>query len=259
MSDRDGNRLLAFASDDLGATGSPTPRVVIGPGAELANPTALAFDADGRLWVGNRGNATVVGFTPDQLAASGNPTPAVTLRDDGSGDLDGPDGLAFDAGGQLWVASRFRDLLLAYADPGSLSGDATVSADVRIANDDAAPTLSAPAGLAFDAEGGLWVANADAAGVVRFDAASLRVSGTPRPAVTLASDGADLVAPGGLAFDADGDLWVSNAGGSLTKLAAIDLATSGTPAPAATLAGLAGMDEGFLAFSPPPEGLPLAR
>jgi hypothetical protein len=70
-------------------------------------PARLAFDRAGDLWVGCIFNFNVLEFTKSQLAASGSPTPAVTLSNN-SGSLDGPNGVAFDNAGDLWVANQLN-------------------------------------------------------------------------------------------------------------------------------------------------------
>lgn len=253
VSDWDANALRKYEAAQLLASASPEPAVVLSATGGLQNPTALAFDLEGNLWVSNRGNATVVKFGAAQLAASGSPAPEVTLRDDGSGNLDGPTGLAFDAGGRLWFANAFSASLYRYDDPGSLTGDGAPSPDAVISGTiTGEPSLQTPIGLAFDASGDLWVSDQGANRLVMFTPAQLEPSGTPLPTVTLSG----LSGPGGLAFDAAGNLWVAN-GGAVAKFAAEQLAASGSPAPAVVLSGLGGIDLGFLAFNPPPSSLPL--
>jgi sugar lactone lactonase YvrE len=101
-----GSTVVEFTASQLGASGSPTPAVTLtetGPFED--EPISLAFDAGGSLWLANAGNNTVVAFTASQLGASGSPTPAVTLSTTGTGSLNGPESLAFDASGNLWVGN----------------------------------------------------------------------------------------------------------------------------------------------------------
>jgi len=96
------NKLVEFAADQLGATGSPAPHVVISS-PSLDGPGQPAFDSSGNLWVTNALNNTVVKFTPAQLAATGNPTATAVISDDGSNSLVTPWGCTFDDVGRLWV------------------------------------------------------------------------------------------------------------------------------------------------------------
>ena len=67
--------------------------------------------------------STVVEYTPSQLEATAAPTPAVTISARGTtsgNSLDYPVGLAFDASGDLWVASSQGGIVVEYT-PGQLA------------------------------------------------------------------------------------------------------------------------------------------
>ena len=125
-------------------------------------------------------------------------------------------------------------------------------------------------GIAFDSSGNLWVANnggvpvagsttgamsAVGTSIVEFTAASLPVPGsgmlTPdlTPDMTLSDDGNNSIqGPWELAFDAKGDLWSSNSGGtfSLVEFAKASLAATGSPTPAVTIASTTDMGNATL-------------
>lgn len=248
VTDWDHNAIREYAASQLAASGSPEPRVTLTFGG-LANPTALAFDASGALWVTNRGNATIVRYDAAQLGASGSPTPAAVIADDGGGLLNGPTGIAFDAAGRLWVANAFSRTLFRYDDPSGLTGTVTDPPDAVVASSG----FVGPQGPAFAADGALWVG--DETTIVKFAPEQLQASGTVTPAVILAGQGG----VGGVAFDAAGDLWATDAGGRLFALTPDQLAESGSPAPTVVLTGFPGVNLGLLAFYPPPAGSPLAQ
>lgn len=257
VSDWDANKLSKYTPDQLLSSGTPTAEVVISTSNNsLRNPTALAFDKEGSLWVTNRGNATIVKYRADQLATTGSPKPAVILSDDGSGNLSGPTGIAFDKNGGLWFSNYFSQSLYNFSSPNTLSGAVNTSPDVILSTTITGDTsIDAPSSLAFDKDGNLWVSNNGLNNLVKFTPEQLSSSGTPVPAVTLSG----LSGPGGLAFDAGGNLWVSNSSSTVVKFAAATLATTGSPTPEVVLGGLAGIDLGFLAFNPPPSTLPLVQ
>lgn len=88
----------------LAKSGSPPPAVVLTPtGHCFVNPSGLAFDAVGRLWVASLGCREIVAFVPSQLRTTGSPAPTVVLASSGFS-LVSPVGLAFDSAGDLWVA-----------------------------------------------------------------------------------------------------------------------------------------------------------
>jgi hypothetical protein len=59
------------------------------------------------------GSNTVVKFTSAQLGSTGSPAPSVTLSAS-AGSLNGPSALAFDNGGNLWVASTTAQMLVKF-------------------------------------------------------------------------------------------------------------------------------------------------
>ena len=69
----------------------------------LDAPDALAFDADGDLWVANRSNSTIAEYSPGQLLAGGALTPSGVLSVAGGGVT--LSALAFDNSGDLWTVS----------------------------------------------------------------------------------------------------------------------------------------------------------
>ena len=95
----------------------------------------------------NDGNNSVVEFTPAQLAATGTPTPAVTLSATAGNSLEGPDGLAFDPAGDLWVAN-FISSVVEFT-PGQLATTGSPTPAATIAG--AGTGLSAPFGIAIKA------------------------------------------------------------------------------------------------------------
>ena len=114
-------------------------------------------------------------------------TPAGAVSTFVSSGLDGPDGLAFDAAGNLYVANEGNSTISKVTPAGAVS--TFVSSG-----------LDEPGGLAFDAAGNLYVANYANSTISKV---------TPAGAVsTFVSSGLDD--PDGLAFDAAGNLYVAN-------------------------------------------------
>jgi sugar lactone lactonase YvrE len=133
VADMRAETIVAYGADQLETSGAPTPRIAIRNARHsLSTPAALAFDADGTLWVANLGSNTVVGYGASQLTRSGSPTPRVTLAPDQQGLIGSPAGLAFDGDGGLWVAglqgivSRFTREQLAVSSTSDPSVSVTV-------------------------------------------------------------------------------------------------------------------------------------
>ena len=95
-------------------------------GGSLGDPSGLAFDSRGNLWIANASLNTLVMFGAGQLGESGTPTPSVVI----GGSLGGPSGLAFDAAGNLWVSNSGSAILRFAA--GQLTSSGTPDAGVAL-------------------------------------------------------------------------------------------------------------------------------
>jgi serine/threonine-protein kinase len=163
--------------------------------------------------------ATSAASVPAQTSASVLGTQATEVQ------LAAPEGLAFDAEGNLYI-SEFEDTVVVKLDSsGALT---TIATDI-----------SGPAGLAFNAEGHLFVADHYNNGIVRVDPAGAVVivagtgtdgsSGDGGPAIA-----AELSFPTGIAFDGDGNLYLSDADNNRVRKvdpAGVIATVAGTGAP----------------------------
>jgi len=221
---------VGYARSQLLTSGSPTPDVSLAGTTNLGE--GIAFDGEGNMWVSDMGGY-LYRYDAASLASSGAPTPAVTIDATAYGSLAG---LAFDASGNLWTADFMGNRVLGYS-PAQLAVSGAPAAAVVISTNSG--SLTWPVGIAFDAGGNLWVSNLFANTVVRFSSAQLAVTGSPVPTATLSASGGSLAEPYQLAFDADGNLWVSNIStpNTVVRFDAAQLAGSGSPTPAATIAG----------------------
>lgn len=228
------------------AAPSPLPNVM-----GIGRPVATAFDSNGNLWVADLQMDRLLKFTGGQFDSQPNLviTPATAVPP--AAQLSDPMGLAFDEQGNLWVSNFGQDSLVGYA-PRQLNGNGEkpiepaflVQGTDRVGN----AILSEPNGLTFSAEGNLWVANRANDTLVVYSpdqlaAARLNMSvsranqPTPISTITDAVRGGDLDRPISLAFQSDGDLWVSNRG-TLNNLVEFDksgLAQSGDVAAKTTV------------------------
>jgi sugar lactone lactonase YvrE len=250
--------ILEFPAAGLGASGTPSPGVVLASGA-ISFPAGLAFDGNGNLWVANLADTDVVEFTASQLISSGSPAPAVVIKipAPASGSFSGPMGIAFDAAGDMWVVQEPK--LIEFT-PGQLQATGTPTPAITI-GDDGSNSLNSPLGMAIDAAGGIWVANGNQPpySVVRFSPSQLTASGTPVPAVTLTTSGSSIDEPGAIAFDASGNMWLSNLAGAspIVEFAAGQLASAGSPTPTITVTSSSLSSPWGLAFNPHASGLPI--
>jgi len=99
----------------LGHSGVVNPDIIISS-ASFVDPRGLAFDTSGDLWICDATGGELFEFAAASLGASGSLTPTVTITatpvetiDGITTSLDGPDGLAFDPSGNLWVSNLQSD------------------------------------------------------------------------------------------------------------------------------------------------------
>lgn len=220
------------------------------PGQNTLNtPANLCFDASGRLWVADQGNSRVLRFDnasskPSFLAAADavigqadfvSRVPAANdVADSG---FSSPAGVAVDSGGRLWVSDSVIPRILRFDSAATLSGKVAASGyfgetegetggpvDPDTFDTDTVNASSLggdPWGIATDASGNLWVADASNNRVLFFANPSSKANGAPADKVLgqpdfESSDSSDpptaasFTSPYYVAVAPDGVLWVSD-------------------------------------------------
>lgn len=152
----------------------------------LQQPTGLAFDSGGNLYVANQGANTIIKFAPNGssslFATSG---------------LNQPYGLAFDVDGNLYAANAGSSTIQKFAP----NGTSTLFANTG---------LVTPIGIAFDGSGNLYAVNLGNSTIQKF---------APNGTGTRFNQGLSLASPLGIAFDTAGNLYVTNGSdGKIYKL-----------------------------------------
>ncbi len=252
--------LFEFSAAQLNALASdpaPMPAATL-TSSYLKFPAAAVFDLAGNLWLTDQSANTLLVYSAAQLAQSGanELNPSMVLS---SSALHGPAGLAFDAGGNIWIAMHGQAATaMTAAVPGAtvvqfdLSTlpplpDGGTLTDLLAANitlsDDGHGSIQAPWALTFDTAGGLWLSDSgSSAQLVAFAKGDLAQSGTPTPSVILSATNvgavASFAAPHGICFDDIEALAVTSSSGTFAAAyyAPHQLA-SGAPIPYALLAG----------------------
>ncbi|HEY5315212.1 MAG TPA: BACON domain-containing carbohydrate-binding protein, partial [Pirellulales bacterium] len=159
------------------------------------DPSALAFDTNGNLYVTGYYGGTVKKF------AAGSTTTAAVLTG-----LTNPDALAFDASGNLYVANYGAGTVSKF------TGSST-TASVTLTG------LSGPAALAFDSSGDLYVANKTGGTVSMF------LPGATTASLVLRG----MSQPDALAIDSSGNIYVADySQGEVLKFAPAQTAASRT-------------------------------
>jgi secreted PhoX family phosphatase len=202
--------IYEYTPSQLATSGTPTPAVTLTT-PSASEPNGITFDSAGDLWAAWSESHEIVEYTASQLTSSGATTPAVIL-DGSGGSVEGADGIAFDASGNLWISNEDTKTLVEIA-KATLAASGTGTAAVTISG------LTNPSGLAFDGAGDLWSTNADVSSptgtgtAVEFTPTQLTTTGSPTPAITLSSASFGPAATGPV-FDHAGDFWTANELGS---------------------------------------------
>jgi sugar lactone lactonase YvrE len=224
QSNGDGAQVMAFDGDQLDARGDQTPSVSLSP--SLDNVGALAVDGKGRLWIAST-TGKLVAYNASRIGSTTTGAPDIVLE--GSAICEdvvpcGPNAIAFDAQGDLWVSTLTRIRKLSAA---SVNASGMPMAAVTITSPDA----KGPRALAFDRDGNLWVADAEGA-VVKFAAARLQSNVTTAADLVIFAQQpgpvmVGLGGPEGLVVDGDDNLWVGYFGGSdIVRFTKTELAMS---------------------------------
>ncbi len=228
----DGGGIDSYTSKQLAKSGTPTAIHMTGPYANSS--TGLAFDKSHNLWA-VIDNDEVVRFTPAQLKNlkhDPSPTPGVIITSTSTfTDLAG---CKFDHNGNLWLVDFDNGSIDELSKAQLAAGSGDVTPNIVITSSD----LVEPSFVTFDKAGNAWVASAGIE-IAEFSASQLTSGGSKLPTVLISNNGSyctSLCAPGEIAFDPKGNLWVPNEDAdTVVEYAKDQLTSSGSPAPKVTL------------------------
>lgn len=228
------NRILEFAPPFQ--DGAQASRVLgqsdfvsdlFGGQAGLYEPMSVAFDPSGNLWTADRGNNRVVEYkapiSTGENASIAIGQPSLTLSKPGGGasGLSTPTDAVFDSSGDLWVSDTLNSRILEFTSPFTTGMNATLAIGQPSLSTDS-PNVSQkgiayPSQIAFDPSGDLWVADTGNARVLEFVppfttgmSATLVLGQSSFSISSPGSSPGTLGEPTGLAFDAKGNIWVSD-------------------------------------------------
>ena len=213
VSDFLADRIFKFSAAQLSTTGAVDPAAVLvnsSPIAVLRSPVAfsgpmeIAFDSSGNLWAANFSNSTITEAAKSTLDAASGPAstpvvPSIVLEHSVFDDqifntIDGPEGMLFDAQGNLWFDNALCEVdtdtcteplggSVVEFTASSITANDSPPADVLITSNppSASPTssLNLPIGISMDTTGNLFVANADNSSVAEYTTDQLVGLGNP--------------------------------------------------------------------------------
>jgi hypothetical protein len=257
-----GPNVLEFSSYQFNRIGifSSSPHRFNDSGV-FVSPQDTVFDRAGNLWVVDGGNGVNMGegvfeFSRtqiNQLLSTPNPTPMFAITNyQGKPGFVFPQFAVFDRAGDLFIEDTGADKIDAYSAQQLLlfNGKGLKPACVFTSS-----AFKGPLGAIFDTNNNLFVAQNGDSSIVRINATDLNLTNNPNcnpgpanltPEVILSSNTStppSINGPWGLAFAANGNLWVSNeqnvgnthSMGTIVVFAASAITKTGTPTPLVTL------------------------
>jgi hypothetical protein len=218
------------------SSGQPVSGTIGYTAGGLDYPVAVAIDTNTDAWVVDFGNSHVSllssagaalsgasGYTTDSFAfplavvvdgnhnawiGDENDTDITRVSSDGTQFLkvsccDGPDGLAIDQLGNVWIANLFGD---------SISEVSSSGAVVSSGYSDNKASIDHPQGIAIDGSGHVWISNFRGPAITELAGASAASPGQIlSPTAGYAPD-AKLLEAYDIVIDASGNLWVTSFG-----------------------------------------------
>ena len=179
----------------------------------LSEPTALAFDTAGDLFISNNGNnsITVIPAATETIFGQAFTVDTAATLTAAQG-IDHSTGIAFDSNGDLFIANADNYVTVIPATTGSIFGQPITTPDAMVGLNVTDGVLNNPGEMAFDSEGNLFVANTGNSTVTVIPAATGTLFGQSMTANTPVSLNAatGVGYPTGLAVDAAGNLYLTD-------------------------------------------------
>jgi len=191
--------------------------------AQLRSPSGVAVDRAGNLYIADRDNQRVRRVTASGMistvAGAGNPG----FTGDGgpatSALLNGPEALAVDAAGNIYIADRANHRIRRVTPAGMIStfAGAGASGFGGDGNPATSALLDSPEAVAVDAAGNVYLADRGNHRVRRVTAAGVIATVAGDGTQGYDGDGGEAVAasldsPAGVAVDGSGNLWIADTG-----------------------------------------------
>ncbi|MDP9080630.1 MAG: NHL repeat-containing protein [Bacteroidota bacterium] len=217
-----GNNLIrkitpAGVVSTLAGSGNQGQINAIGALASFNQPTGIAVDASGNVYVGDAGNNRIRLITPAGVVTTlaGSDSTGYTDGPGATAAFFHPEGVALDASGSVYVADAGNGLIRKVKPDGTVSTFAGNSVGTTAAN-----IFSNPTGVAVDGSGNVFVANFINNNILKINAAGA-VSAFAGSGVAGADNGQDTTAtfsfPNSVAVDAANNLYVADGVNNLIR------------------------------------------
>jgi len=195
--------------------------------AGLTDPTSVAFDAHGDLFIADSGNDAIREVTPNGIITTVAGTGTAGYTGDGgaatSAELNDPTGVALDSSGDLFIADSGNNVIREVTPGGTITtfagtGTAGYSGDGSAAT---AAKLNDPTGVAVDFSGNLFIADSGNNVIREVSGGTIStVAGTGTAGY--AGDGGAATAallndPQGVAVDASDNLFIADSGNNVIR------------------------------------------
>lgn len=180
-----------------------------GTAAAFYNPTSIAVDAQGNLFVADFDNNLIRKITPAGIVSTfaGNGAFGSANGVGTAASFNLPYGITIDASGNLYVADSGSRLIRRITPDGAVSTLAGSGADGTADGAGAAASFKVPLSIAIDAGGNLYVT----------DNGNVRKITQAGVVSTLPGAGTAFGAPAGIAVDATGNLYIADTNNNLIR------------------------------------------
>jgi sugar lactone lactonase YvrE len=212
-------RKITPTGDVTTYAGNGNPGFADGPAAtaEFYAPQGIAIDAQGNLYVADIGNNSIRKISTLGVVSTfaGNGIRGYVNGAAATAQFNNPQGVAVDASGNVFVADRSNNLIRKITAAGVVSNFAGSGAAYYYNSTTNLSSFNAPKGVAVDASGNVYVADAGNYSIRKITAAgtATTIAGSPVQTTIIGS-------PSGISIDSKGNLYIADQGGRILEITA---------------------------------------